>query len=281
MGAKSPRRPVELPTTRGNAPWDVAVIALAGATVPASATESAPDAIYTWLDRSVRPDGTAYSDSGTGAIHYSRTGVEARIDKADGYTWETRVWFGQYTMSGQATAKIEGPRSFISTRASFNFRPGSGPNDRARVIAWLLDARPAASERDITSESVSNADTAPATSAPDSSVPDYGSLLGGLDGVSFFASESSTGERTLTAVKGPYVASTSTSADSFAEHGLSLYFGGPNVSVQAALSPRTRSPKPAPPQRDSTTCRTRSPFGQVRRSVANSSLTALKARVGS
>jgi len=32
-------------------------------------------ATYTWLDQSVRPDGTAYSDAGTGAIYYSRTGV--------------------------------------------------------------------------------------------------------------------------------------------------------------------------------------------------------------
>jgi len=133
-------------------------------------------------------------------------------------------------MAGQAAAKIEGPRSFISTRASYNFRPGSGPNDRIRALAWLLDARPALTNgtADFLDSTNSRLDL------PDE--PDR-MILGEIDGVAFYGSQSATGDQMLTAVYGEHAATTSASAQSFAAHGLSLAFAAPGMSVQAALSP--------------------------------------------
>ncbi|MFC6357418.1 hypothetical protein [Luethyella okanaganae] len=211
-----------------------------GAAAPASS------ATYTWLDKSVSPNGTTYSDSGTGAASFSRTGVSAKIDGADGYTWETRVSYNGYWSGGQASATQNGPRGWGTTYAKFTFLPDPSDPGNVDVSAWLLDAQlgrvaapglldaveggselapPASAE--ITAEQLR------AGEAPGFDLAYYGVA----DTSDIWSGSTADGETCLFVAQGEYVGSTCADATQFENYGLSFLSQGPSHSIQVALAP--------------------------------------------
>lgn len=212
---------------------------------------SASAAIYTWLNMEIKPDGRVISDTGRGqANSFSRTGVSASISGASGPNWETKVWFGTYSTTGEATASISGPRSFLTTKARYTFLPGGlTDRDRQAVKAWLLDARMAGMN------AVAARDSAPTGSGPGANplIPEVsaddlraGKAVGvtlkheGSDAENeYWSGVTPTGRVCLFTLQDEYVGSTCTDATSFADRGLSQHMSGPGTSTQIALIPES------------------------------------------
>ncbi|WP_157517982.1 hypothetical protein [Microbacterium resistens] len=111
----------------------VAVLVV-GATITAALPASA--ATFMWLDGSVAPDGREYVETAE-AGNFSRTGLRAEIPSA---TWKTTAWFNGYSVSGNGSAEVNGPRGWGTTKASFEFWDYH-PGDTVQAKAWLLDAK--------------------------------------------------------------------------------------------------------------------------------------------
>lgn len=225
----------------GAAAFGLALAGAIGAVVsPASAAE------YTWLSKSVNPNGSWYSDRSTGATSFSRTGVSAKIDGADGYTWKTVAWYNGYSNTGQGMATQNGPRGYGETKAQFTFLPGTGENDRIKVKAWLLNAVLGRSAQQTLDASDSESNIEPPASVNVTAadlrngqtdgftLTSYGETGGG----ELWSGVTSDGETCIFVLQDEeYVGSSCAEAASFAAHGLSLHMEGPNESLQVALAP--------------------------------------------
>lgn len=120
--------------------WKTSATALAIAALLAVGAAPASAATYVWMNKSINPNGTTYTETST-AGQFSRTGITAQISNADGYTWGTTVSYNGYSSSGNAVATQNGPRGYGVTKASFIYKPGPAANEKVNVRAWLLDAK--------------------------------------------------------------------------------------------------------------------------------------------
>jgi hypothetical protein len=219
----------------------VAAMAVAALTVGFAIPASA--ATYTWLNASVNPNGTTYSDTGTGAKSFSRMGVSAKIDKADGYTWQTSVSYNGYWNTGQATATQNGPRGWGTTYAKYTFLPGPGPNDRVHVSAWLLDAQLGATGNDLIPANHTDAEppasaNVTAESLRSNSAPELELTAHGVaDSNEIWSGRTPDGETCLFTARNEYVGATCADAEDFTVNGLSMHNEGPDHSIQIILAP--------------------------------------------
>lgn len=194
----------------------------------------------------MNPNGSWYSDRSTGATSFSRTGVSAKIQGADGYTWKTVAWYNGYSNTGQGMATQNGPRGYGETKAQFTFLPGTGANDRIEVKAWLLGAvlgRSAPQALDVSDgeddiERPASVDVVAADlrsgQAEGFALTSYGATAGG----ELWTGVASNGETCIFILQGgDYVGSSCADAATFAAYGLSTHMQGPNESLQVALAP--------------------------------------------
>lgn len=215
-------------------------------------TQSASAAIFSWMDNvSINPNGTVYYDTRASlSTSFSRTGVAAKINNANGQLWVTQVWFGTYSTSSADSVSISGPRSFLPTKASFKFAPGTTSSDKVKVSAWLLDAKMAGMGRS------SNPDPEGSISA-DPEVPSQQAVSlndlmedevpgiaiareGAIDGTIFWSGSTDDGQTCLFTSRGEYVAQACTSDKNFEKRGLSQYTQGDGFSAQVVLVPGER-----------------------------------------
>lgn len=134
------RRGIEMSRFARRNRWKTSATALAVAAVLAVSAAPASAATYVWMNKSINPNGTTYTETST-AGQFSRTGITAQISNADGYTWGTTVSYNGYSSSGNAVATQNGPRGYGVTKASFIYKPGPAANEKVNVKAWLLDAK--------------------------------------------------------------------------------------------------------------------------------------------
>lgn len=215
----------------------------------------ASSATNTWLNTQVNPDGTVYSDTRVSSSKYfTRTGINAWIDKSNGHMWETKVWFGGYSTSGQTSATLDGPRSYLVTKASYLFKGTYSPNNRSKVVAKMLGAKMTGTGMGaplLPSGSTDTMTTSSETPAEDVLMIDAlraGALagvevneLGASGGAEYWSGFKSDGrQQCLYISHGEYVGSTCVPENEFADSGLTQTMTGPDFSAQVVLVSESR-----------------------------------------
>lgn len=221
----------------------VAVAALATAGVIGTAVP-ASSATYVWMDQSIEPDGTIYTETATAGL-FSRTGISASIAGAAGYTWETTVWYNGYSNVGNSTATQNGPRGWGITQAKFLYG-WYEPGDTVNVKAWLLDAQMNGA---MEASSLGLLDDQDAEVPAAASVTAEDLRSGSADGFTFTSYGATAGGEVWTGTgngadcifvaQGEYVASSCNPTDVAAEHGVAIHAKSADgtQSVQAVFSP--------------------------------------------
>jgi len=211
----------------------LAAVSTAGLFLSAAAPASA--GTYTWINKPTLSNAT-YKEPGQ-STSFSRTGVKSYL-AADGYYWDTTLWFGSYSAHGYATASISGKLSNQPTKVFWKYinDPNTKKKVNLRVTLQGVPGGPTGARSATTGFSALPAVVDPSAIGEGLDVSTV-ERVGERDGVSYWRGLDTAGNIALLAVDGEHASSTTVTPAQFAATGITLRTDGPTGSHQGVLVP--------------------------------------------
>lgn len=185
---------------------------------------------------------------------FARTSFSVQLQGASGDLWQVTLWLGSsYTVVSGAGGNISGSLSNNATAFKWDQMGNPDPNAQILTKAWISGI-PGGGMRAIPSTGTNTANTEKSPTetrderADSGSLPTEAALLGESEGTRLYQQNGQNGDVTLYVQQGDILASTSTSASDFNEHGLTLLVStGSGTPLQAVLLPSGYTPSSSTP----------------------------------